>query len=292
MSNPLAGLKTKGEMVSVDKIDVNTFVRDTINPGRLELLQLAVESDVKLPPIVLVPSYEVFKGEISPLNDGRFAMVDGRHRLWVYKNTFDQDEVSAIIVTGIKTESQLISIAFQLNAPDGPLPPDKKDIEHTVTELLKRRVAKKEIPNLLGLPDVAVRKYINDVEARLQHSTTLRAYSRVVKEGMSIPDAASAEGTTPEKLRNYIAAGRRKRKQGDVDAMNTEIARLFKSLLSSLHMLGRNIGKKFADGDVTSDDGVELYDKLEKGLSKATKVVDDLANRFIAKAEGGENGGV
>lgn len=289
MSNPLAGLKTKGVMVPVEKIEVNTFVRSNISQDRIDLLKLAIEGDAKLPPIVLVPSYEVTRGgKISPLDDGRYSMVDGRHRFWVHKNIFDCNEVSSIVVSGIETEAQLISIAFQLNGPDGPLPPDTNDIEHTVEELLKRKVSKKEIPILLGLPDVVIRKFVNDVEARLERATVYRAFQRVVKDGLTVADAAKAEGTAPEKVRNFIASGRRKRKQEDVEEMTREIARLCKSLSGTLHANSRIIGKKFADGDITADDGIDLFGRMEQCLTKLTKIVKDNADRFIAKAEGGE----
>ncbi len=289
MVNPLANLKTKGLMVPVEDIDTNTYVRTGIDQNRIEVLKLVVESDVKLPPIVLVPSYEVLKnGEISPLNNGRYSMVDGRHRLWVYKTIFDEKKVSSLIVNGITTEAQLISVAFQLNAPDGPLPPGKNDIEHTVGELLRRKVPKKEIPNLLGMPEVAIKKFINDVEARVSHAATVRAFRRVVTDEVSVQDAAKAEGIPPEKLKNFMAAGRRVdvRKQ-DTDRTIREVNELFNSVSRSIRGTSRSLTKRYEDGDVTSDDVIDIYAKMEQGLSKAMKIVKDLTDRFIAKAESG-----
>ncbi|OGZ79503.1 MAG: hypothetical protein A2561_03625 [Candidatus Staskawiczbacteria bacterium RIFOXYD1_FULL_32_13] len=265
-------------------IDQNTFVRDSISTERLDMLKLLIEGGTKLPPIVLVPAYEVIRGEICSLNNNRYSMVDGRHRLWLYKDIFEYKEVSALIVSGITTEAQLISVAFQLNAPDGPLSPGKKDIEHTITELLRRKVPKKDIPGLLGYDEVAIKKYINDVESKLKHATTVRAYKRVVEENLTVAEAAKAEGANPESVRNYISRGRRVTKEV-MDEMTAEMKTVFKSLHASLHGNSRSISKKLDDGDLTSDNGIALYDMMEQGLVKAMKIVKNESDRFIAKVE-------
>lgn len=224
---------------------------------------------------------------MSLLNNGRYNMVDGRTRLWMYDQMFDKAEVQAlIIVDGLKNEAQLISLAFLLNNPEGPQPPDKGDVEHTVEELLKRKVPKKDIPSLLGLPDMAVKKFINDVETRFEHAKTLRAFKHVVNSGMSVSEAAEAEGTTPEKVRNYIAAGRRKRKASDLESASRNISGSFKSLSSTIHMTMRVLTGKYEDGDVTAKDVFDVFKKIEGYQTRNSKAVKALRERFEGKANG------
>jgi hypothetical protein len=286
--NPLDGLKTKTIMVPVANIETNTFVRSGIDHNRIELMGIAVEGGAKLPPVILFPAYELnSKGEISSLCNDTFFMVDGRHRLFLEDQMFDSDKIAAqIILGGIKTEAELISLAFLLNNPDGPMPPDKYDIEHTVEELLKRKVPKKEIPAMLGLPDAVVKKFVNDVEQRLEHAKTLRAYKHVVNKGMSIPEAAQREDTTPEKVRNYIAAGRRKRKASDVESASRTISGSYKSLNSTLHMTVRILVGKYDDGDVSGDDILGILEKVEGFHTRNAKSIKDLRARFEAKLNG------
>lgn len=287
MRNPLEGLKLKTAMIPIDKVETNTFVRTGIDQDRIQVMGLAVEGGAKLPPIVLIPAYEVnSRGEIVPLNNKMYYMVDGRHRLLMEDQMFDHTEVAAqIIMGGVTTEAQLISIAFLLNSPDGPLPPDKGDIEHTIEELLKRKVQKKEIPTMLGLPDMVVKKFINDVEQRLEHAKTLRAFKHVVNKGMSIPEAAQKEDTTSEKLRNYIAAGRRKRKANDLDSANRTVSGSYKSLNSTLHMTIRILVGKYDDGDVTAEDVINVFKKIEGFHARNAKSIKDLRSRFEAKTK-------
>lgn len=289
MSSLLQGLKVKPELVAIEDIETNTFVRAGISDDRVEFLGLLVTAGTVLEPILVAPEYEVdAKGHLNFIGGSKKrSIVDGRHRLRMEDVLLDHSQVKCLtIIGGLENEAQLIALAFRANNVGGPLPPDQQDINHTVELLLEKKVPKKDIPALLGLPEVAVRKFIGDVEARLDRAKTYRAYKLVVNKAVSIPEAAKEVGTTPEKVRNFVAAGRRKRKQSDMEDVKREISHTFKSLSSKVQITLRLLSKKYDDGDVVSQDVLEVFKNIEGYQSRQAKVVKDLRQRFESKLGG------
>lgn len=201
---------------------------------------------------------------------------------------FDHKEVKVqTIISGLETEAQLIALAFRANNVDGPLPPDQQDIGHTVELLLEKKVPKKDIPALLGLPEQAVKKYINDVEARWERAKTYRGYKLVVTQGVSVPEAARQAGTTPEKVRNFIARGRTKVREDNITKVSKEMRQVFKSLTSKLTSNMVSLTKKYDDGDVVAQDVFDLLKSIEASHVRIGKVIKDLHDRFEAKLNTG-----
>ena len=287
-SNLPANIKVKPEIVKISDIESNTFVRTGIDPDRVQFLGTLVESGVVLEPILLIPAYELDdKGRINLIaGTSKRNVVNGRHRLRMYDFLLDHDEVKALtIVSGVETEVQLISLAFQSNM-GGALPPTQGDISHTVASFLERGVFKKDIPALLGMPEVAVKKFINDVEAQLERAKVSRAVKRVLREDITTSEAAKLEKTTPEKVRSHIAAGRRRERETSVAAANKDVAHALKVLSSTVHTTMRHLFRKYDDGDVVADDVRGVFRKIDSSGTTFTKAVKDLRARFEDKVSG------
>jgi len=58
-NNLLQGIKVKPEMVAIEDIETNTFVRTGISADRVEYLGLLVAAGTVLEPILVVPEYQV-----------------------------------------------------------------------------------------------------------------------------------------------------------------------------------------------------------------------------------------
>lgn len=291
MSNLLEGIRVKPEIVRIEDVETNAFVRVGISDDRVQFLGLLVQAGTVLEPILVIPEYEVdAKGRLSFVaGSKKRGVVDGRHRLRMEDLLLDHTEVKVqTIVSGVETEAQLIALAFRANNVEGPLPPDQQDIGHTIELLLEKKVPKKDIPALLGLPEVAVRKYVNDVETRWERAKTYRGYKIVINQGISVPEAAKQAGTTPEKLRNYIAAGRRKGREEDVAVVKKDISHTYKSLSTKLQMVMRGLSKKYDDGDVVAQDVLEILTSIEASQARIVKTVKDLRARFEAKLNNGK----
>ena len=283
--NPLDGLKIKTHMVLAKHIKTNTFVRTGLDQDRVQLLNVLRESGVVLGPIVIIPDFDVKDGMLNFLHNDKYAIVDGRHRYWMETAILGSTEIkSQIILAGLTTEAQFISVAFRSNNTGGPKQPNQGDIEHTVELLLEGGTPKKDIPGLLDMPEKAIRKFVNDVEIRVAHEKTARSYQLVIRKDMSIPDAAKAEGTTPEKLRNYIAGKKRRNKAEKIEIVSRDIGTTFKSLNSKIHGTVRQLIKLWHDGDVTAEEVMKILKKLEERCGGTVKIIDDLKARFAAKA--------
>lgn len=287
MKSPLEGIRLTPATVKISKIKTDVYVRTGINQSRVKAMQKFKEGGGVLPPVILVRAYEVdSKGQLAfTTGNDEFAMLDGRHRLWLEDNVFDEDDIKSQIVPNstFKTESELIAAAFKLNNPDGPLAPDDTDIEHTIEMLLERKTPKDEIPVLLGLPRNAVRKYVNDVETRWERAKVLRAHKDVIRNDLPISEAARKHDTTPEKLKAYIAGNARRKKASEKEEILREISSAFKGLNSKLHGELRFLNRRYDDGDVSADDVFAVLKRIDDRLAGISATAKDLRSRFEAK---------
>ena len=288
------GIRTKTAMVPVAKIDHDFFVRTRINEDHAMYLAMLLEGSEKeadaerrvvLPPVLLIPTYTVdskFRLSFAQASD-TYKVVYGRHRLHAEDVVLDHLEVKAeIIVSGVETESQLISLAYRENT-GGSLPPTQKDSEHTVEMLLDRNVPKKDIAQLLCVPTSLAMKFIRNVEIRLDQAKVSRAHHHVAFDGMTVPQAAEKEGVTVAKVQDRIIAGNKKRKQGEIEEMSREIGHSYRSTSSKLSNSLRILFTKYDEGEIDAKTVFNILKQIESAQKKAVKTAADWRARFEAK---------
>lgn len=290
--NLLEGLDTKCFEVTPDKVVERFFIRKELNTDwamHLACLMDDKENPITLPPIVVVPEYEDREDDELYFIKGsdKFILVYGRHRLWAEDKILDRATIKVVvIVSGVTKKSQLISIACRENV-GGSLSMTREDFEHTVEEMLKLNVPKKQIPEMLGLPGGLVRRFIGNIESRLRRATVKEVVRDVLENSATLVDASRARGADPAEVRKEIAARTGiKTVQDESDQLKREISGDYKSLSAKNAARFRGLIEQYEDGDVNAKAVFDVFRQVEDLLGRASTTLTDWRKRFEAKVNG------
>jgi ParB-like chromosome segregation protein Spo0J len=255
---------SKGKPVKIEDLKVNLFVRKALNEDRVLELSLLIEHKVELDPIKITSDLFV---------------IDGRHRIEAHK-LLNRTEIEALIVNGIKDETDLIVSAYMANV-GGALPPTQEDTEHTILSLLKRNVPKKKIGDMLNLPDSLARKYINEVQSKEKRKRISDAITAITEGGLTAAHAAEKYEVELESLKAVLNGHKRKQKRGVIEIQGS-LTSTYRSLgVKNAKMLGALI-EKFGDGDVTEKQVREIFDHFDELQKKAANAIENWKKRFEA----------
>jgi hypothetical protein len=290
MPNLLQGLKTKGLMVPPDMIIVNLYVRKELSQDHCMYLACLLDDaddPVALEPIVVIPEFEDRTDDVLHFIQGsdKYVLVYGRHRLWALDKILDRSEVKVLVILeGITTKSELISLAYRENT-GGSLPPTNADTEHTIEELLKLKASKKKIADMLGLPPGLARKFVNNVESRLERAKVNRVLRKVAEESITIVEAAREEGVDPGKVRRKMVTGAGPDVNGneDADMVRREVSNTYKSLASKNASRFRSLLEKYDDGDVNAKFVFDVFRQIEDLQNRSRTATAEWRKRFEAK---------
>lgn len=292
--NLLDGIKTKPILLAAERVLTNLFVRTELNQDHAMYLACLVDdqdAQVVLPPILVIPEFEINgDGEIHfVVESDKFRIVDGRHRFWAWTEILDQAEVKALVITdGIKTRADLTALAYRLNC-GGPLPPTNADTEHTVETLLELKVPKKRIGEMLGLPPGLARKFVNNIESRLERAKIRRAVNSIAENPKTVAEAAREQGIEPEKVRKFIAG-----KTGgcgtkdDMEMIRREVSADYKSMSSRNAARMRALLEQYDDGDLNAKDVFNVFRQIEALQKKSASALGEWRKRFEAKIQTGK----
>lgn len=286
--NLLDGLNVKTRMIPVEKIMTNLFVRRELNQDHAMYLACLIddaECPVVLPPILVIPEYECNgSGEISFVaGSDRYMVVYGRHRLWAEDKILDRSEVKCLVILeGIKNETELISLGYRENC-GGSLPPTNADTEHTIEMLLERKVPKKNIAEMLWLPPSLARKFINNVQSRLERAKVRRAVNAIVDDSATVIEAAKNQGVAPEKVRAFIAGKKHVDKMDEEAMVRREVSVAYKSLSSKNAGLMRSLFERYDDGDINAKFVLGTIRQIETLQKRGAVSITEWRKRFEAK---------
>jgi transposase-like protein len=256
--------RTYTETVAVKDLKTNLFVRMSLDEDHVCNLADLLENGVKLPPITITPDHIV---------------IDGRHRKEAYE-LCQIKEVVCEVIHGL-SETEVIAMAYKANV-GGPLPPTRKDTEHTVMTLLEQGVSKRGISSILGLPPQLARKYVDEVQSRMTRAKLLRAAAAVTEEGLTVAKAAETYGVDVNKLKELLSGRRRKHKQGIAEAKR-QLTFAHKSLSSRNGRLMRELLVKLEDGDVNPRQVETIFAHVEQLQRRHARTITDWKKRFEAK---------
>lgn len=259
-------------IVKIADLDMNLFVRKTLNQNHALYLGELVQNGVKLPPILINPQKKV---------------IDGRHRVEAYELN-DLLEIEAEVVN-ITSDAELIAAAFKANV-GGALPPNSQDIEHTIVVLLGLGEAQKHIVEMLGLPVEMTRGCIKNVQSRLMRQKLQQAADAVTEGGLTVPKAAEQFRVNPDRLKETLSGNRKKQKKEAMNEVQLHFTKRYRSLGSSNAASLRRLFDKFQDGDVSPQQVVAIFEKLDQLQKQSARSLADWRKRFdCANGSNGES---
>ncbi len=255
-----------GEVISVliSDLDKNLFVRQSLDQDHALYLAELIEEGVVLDPIEITPDK---------------AVIDGRHRIEATELN-NQVEIRARVVE-ISDESELVSRAYRANV-GGALPPTQDDTEHTVALLLDRGVAKKRIGELLGLPASLARKYVNNVQSKINRQLLQRAVLAVTEGGLTVAKAAEKFGVDPARLKEVLS-GEKKKNQWGIQEIKRKMTKHYRSVGQKNAAIFRQLIEKVEDGDVTQKQAKAVFAHMEHLQRRSARSIADWKKRLEAK---------
>lgn len=253
----------KYEMVLMAELDMNLFVRQTLNQDHVLYLAELIENSVELDAIKITPSR---------------AVVDGRHRIEAHE-LCNRTHIRAEVVD-YADEAAMIADAYRSNV-GGSLPPTPQDTEHTIALLLERGESKKRIGELLGLPAGMARRYVDSVQSKISRQKLQRALDAISNAGLTLAKAAEQYGVDPAKLKEVLTGQRKKQRQG-VGEIQRRISNLYRSMSLKNARLIMNLFEKHEEGDVSDKQVVSIFDHLEKLQKRSARSLADWRQRFDA----------
>ncbi len=260
--------RTKTRNVAIADLQQVIFVRTELNRDHAEKLANLMGNGVELPPI--------------HITEKDFIVIDGRHRIEAYEiNGLTHIEC---VVENLTTEAQIIARAHQLNA-GGALPPTQRDMEHTISLLLARRVGKRRIPDMLGLPKGMARRFIENVEARMKQKALNQALTAVSSGEVTAVAAAEEFDVDVADLKNAIRGKRKKEKDALNDKMKG-IRSLYNGLTRRTKALAKVATEMCLDGQVSVARVEKIFEQLGDLRGKQTRVQADAKRRFVAATTG------
>ncbi len=266
--NGNAGMKTKKTgrtiKVRIDNLDINLFVRESLDHDHAIKIALMMENGVKFQPI------QITEG---------LVVVDGRHRIEAHKIN-NQTDIWAEVVT-VEGETDLIRRAYLANV-GGALPPTVADTEHTIRLLLERQVPKKQIGELLSMPPDLAKRYVDNVQSRLNRAKLMRAVEAVTQGGLNVPQAAENHGVDQKKLRDFLSGNKRKQKVNAIEEVKKGLTRSHQSLSLRNANVFRTLLKKVQDGDISFKQAEDVFEHVDHMRKSAERALNDWKSRFRA----------
>lgn len=257
-------MSKKMRVVAIADINVDLFVRTKLDQDRVIEFAAHMEEGVKFPPIGIT-------------KDNR--LVFGRHRLEALK-MLDRTETEAEIIEA-DDEVEIIKIAWDENAKSS-LPPSREDTEHTIEMLLDRKLPKKQIGELLGLPPGLARTYLKNVQARITTKRLQTAATAIAKRDYTAARAAEEFGVDLDRLKDFISGFRRK--TSEFADLKHRLIHKAKSHSATLTSLCQKLHIKYEDGELTKPQVDELFTLMLTQAKQVNRFVSDWQKRFESKA--------
>lgn len=260
---------SKGKLVTrnIKELNERLYVRMQLNQDWVLHLAEMLEAGEKLPPIVIN-------------TDG--TIVDGRQRKEAHE-LCRRTEIECEMLE-FDSDEEMISYGYKANC-GGSLPPTTADTEHTVMLLLDRKVPKRDISDMMGLPPSVARKYIATVQARINRAKLVRAAVSVTDDNLTVDAAAAKFEIEPERLKEFMGS-KTKRKRTAIAELITQCTVLFKSHGQKVKNVFQDAYDQLADGEVTPKQVAEIIAKVRSLQRLASKQTTNWEKRLRAAANG------
>jgi ParB-like chromosome segregation protein Spo0J len=256
-------------VVKLAELETNKFVRKELDQDHIMYLAELVANGVEMKDPI----------EVTPTPEGKLEIVDGRHRKEAYElNDRTEGKVRVIEFDSV---SEMIAYAYRANT-GGSKPPTPADTEHTITQLIEQGETHKYVSELLGLPTGMVRRYVKDIQSKLNRTKLARAAESVTEGGLTMAKAAEQHDVPPDKLKEVLSGHRRKNNRLGIADVHRGLTSQYKSHSQKQAAALKKLLEKFEDGDVSKKQLEEIFAHIEKLQKAATRSVSDWKQRFVA----------
>ena len=132
------------------------------------------------------------------------------------------------------------------------------------------------------LPAGLVRKYLKDVESRMQRAQLAKAASAVVEGGLNVPKAAEQYQVPENDLRTMLSSTSKRKKKNGIAELEREFTSRFRGTGARTAASLRKILDMYQDSDVTHKQVIEVFKHLEHLLKGEARAVAGWRKRFDA----------
>ena len=254
--------------IEIDSLTIPFYVRKKLDQDHVMYLAELIEGGVIVDPI-----------QVTAADDGKFAILDGRHRIEAHK-LLDRKHIQARVMPPMKNVVEEISAAFKANI-GGALPPSREDVEHTVSLLCAQGVSTREIAHLLPIPPSLARKYVNMVSSRALRARMRQAMEAVTDGDLTIPESAKKFDIDTETLRKNLG-GRKKKGQLRLSEAVNVIRRQFRSFSQRNAAMFKRLFDDYEDGEVSAELVDKTLDTFKKSIKQMSVSFDGWKQRFDA----------
>lgn len=256
-----------GEIVEIplSELKVTFFVRAKVNEDHVLYLAELYESGVELPPI------EVIEG-VNEIKDGRHRFGSMQLLGWT--------KAKCMIVEA-KDQNEMLAEAFKANM-GGALPPSREDILMIVRKFLENGLTQKRIKELLGgsLKPSMVNTYIRTSKSSIAKAKMQNALRAVAEGELTAPKAAEQYGVDLQNLKDEIKGKKKKRKMNSVKQIKNLMSRTCQGNTRKVTAQIDKLIERFLDGEATSKEVFELFEKAEHLQKHAMSTLADKRKRF------------
>jgi len=267
----LFGAKVLG-VRQVDPRDVDThfLVRVEMNQEWVHTLAsiLAAGREFKEPIVVI------------ELPDGKYLMIDGRHRVEAKLEVNDFSVWAACVDIQPSDRNTQLMLATILNISDR-LPEQAVDVKNVIERLMDARVPQSRIREMFGrfFPEQLLMRTIRLSRDRLEMKKMRLARADVATGGHTVEDAATRRGVRAEKLRVALKGvggkeGEKAAREKGMRQKKTERSRSLNAAVKSIAQGMRAILKDLADGLTTPDEGLELLIHVETAVRRVQNALE------------------
>jgi hypothetical protein len=241
------------------------YVRTALNSDWAYQLAELIESGVEPDPIYIT-------------RDGK--VIDGRHRLQAH-SAANRTEIRCKIVEA-DNDIELIAFALKCNM-GGSMPPSKADFEHVIRELLNRGTPKKQLADTLPmLPNSLVRKYLKEVESRMNRAQLAKAATAVAEGGLNVPTASIQYNVDEKDLKAILSSTSKRKSKNGIEELERAFSNRFRSNGTRTAASLRKILDMYQDGDVTHKQVLKMFNHLEHLIKRETRAIAGWRKRFDA----------
>lgn len=262
--------------IKIECIHNQFDVRKSLNDDRVIQLAELYNNGQKLPPITVVPT-EVVDGE------QQYAFVDGRHRAAAL-DFLNIKVIEAIVKSATMLTNQPLLYAEALRANwGGALPPNRADIEHSITRMLESGAKNKDVKDLLNfLPVGTVNLYLKNCYSTIRKRKISLALE-AVSGGSRINEAADKYELDVDVLKDALSGKKRKlsKSEGSVFGdMKMYIGVKLKGANNGIAKKIETLLKQVEEGEVRASVVEKVVDVWEQHLKGTQHRIRDWRERI------------
>jgi hypothetical protein len=240
MAKGRAGHRPEQEvMMKLADLQLSVFARRGLSDTQVRHLTTLVENGVELDPI------EVARG-IKGVSNSQNTVVDGRHRIQVYRN-LKVDRIKVVLLDHM-TKAELLARALEANI-GGALPPSNEDITYVIDQLLDAGETKTAIAQHLSyFPPSMARRVIMWAESNQQKRKVKAVLAEVAKGNISINQAAEKYGINAGVIKE--AMGGKAKDVASAMMLSANVERIFRSASAQLRRTLQTTLDAHLDGNI------------------------------------------